>query len=53
MKRETSFITPRTMIRDFIQILDVKKQNPDKDIREILTAYKFAVDEENTYDIEE
>lgn len=50
VKRETSFITPRTMIRDFIQILDVKKQNPDKDIREILAAYKFAVDEEQRYE---
>ena len=38
------------MIRDFIQILDVKRQNPDKDIREILSAYKFAVDEEQTYE---
>ena len=50
LKRETSFITPRTMIRDFIQILDVKKQNPDKDLRDILAAYKFAVDEEQTYE---
>lgn len=50
MKRETSFITPRTMIRDFIQILDVKRQNPDKDVRDILAAYKFAVDEEETYE---
>jgi len=50
LKRETSFITPRTMIRDFIQILDVKKQNPDKSIRDILVAFKFAVDEEQTYE---
>lgn len=50
IKRETSFITPRTMIRDFIQILDVKKQNPDKGIREILNAYRFAVDEEQSYE---
>lgn len=50
LKRESYFITPRTMIRDFIQILDVKKQNPDKGIRDILAAYKFAVDEEKTYD---
>lgn len=39
-----------TMIRDFIQILDVKRQNPDKGIRDILSAYKFAVDEEQTYE---
>jgi len=50
LRRETSFITPRTMIRDFIQILDVKKQNPDKSIRDILSAFKFAVDEEQTYE---
>ena len=49
LRRETSYITPRTMIRDFIQILDVKRQNSDKDISDILTAYKFAVDEEETY----
>ena len=46
LKRETTFITPRTMICDFIQILDVKRQNSDKGIRDILAAYKFAVDEE-------
>lgn len=39
-----------TMIRDFIQILDVKRQNPEKDIRDILAAYKFAVDEETVYE---
>lgn len=50
LKRETSFITPRTMIRDFIQILDVKKQNPGIDLRNILNSYKFAVDEEQTYE---
>lgn len=50
LKRETSYITPRTMIRDFIQILDVKRQNPGKNIGEILAAYKFAVDEEQTYE---
>ena len=50
LKPETSFITPHTMIRDFIQILDVKRQNPDKGIRDILNAYKFAVDEETSYE---
>lgn len=54
LKRETSFITPRTMIRDFIAFLDVKNQNPDKDLRDILAAYKFTVDEEQSYeDIED
>ena len=50
LRRGTSYITPRTMIRDFIQILDVKRQNPDKHISDILAAYKFAVDEEQTYE---
>ena len=50
LRRETSYITPRTMIRDFIQILDVKRQNPDKHISDILAAYKFAVDEEQSYE---
>lgn len=54
LKRETTFITPRTMIRDFIAFLDVKNQNPDKDLRDILAAYKFTVDEEQSYeDIED
>ena len=44
VKRETSFITPRTMIRDFIQILDVKKQNPD------LVPYTALPDNEKEYD---
>ena len=38
------------MIRDFIQIMDVKCQNPSKSIKEILSAYKFAVDEEQSYE---
>ncbi len=50
MKRENAFITPRTMIRDFIQILDVKSQNPNQSIGDILAAYKFAIDEEETYE---
>ncbi len=50
VKRESSYITPRTMIRDYIQILDVKRQNPNKDISEILAAYKFAIDEEQSYE---
>ena len=50
MKRETSFVTPRTMIRDFIQVLDVKYQNPDKTIKDILEAYRFAIDEEQSYE---
>lgn len=50
LKMETSFSTTRAMVRGFIQSLDVKKENPDKDLRDILAAYKFAVDEEQTYE---
>lgn len=50
MKRETSYITPRTMIRDFIQVLDIKRQNQNIEIGEILKSYRFAVDEEQTYE---
>ena len=50
LKRETANITPRTMIRDFIQILDVKRQNPTIELRELLSGYKFAIDEEQIYE---
>lgn len=50
LKRETSNVTPRTMIRDFIQILDVKKQNPTIELKELLAGYKFAIDEEQIYE---
>lgn len=38
------------MIRDFIQVIDVKRQNQDKDIKEILAGFKFAIDEEQTFE---
>lgn len=50
LKRKTSFVKPRTMIRDYIQILDVKCQNLSRSIKDILETYKFAVDEEQVYD---
>ena len=31
------FLTPRAVIKDFIEILDLKRQNPDVDISEILS----------------
>ena len=32
------FLTPRTVIKDFIEILDLKRQNPDQEIMGILRA---------------
>lgn len=54
MKRETlngaeKTITPRTMIRDYIQVLDVKRQNPEKKVKDLLLGYTFALDEGETY----
>ena len=31
------FLTPRAVIKDFIEILDLKRQNPDVEIAEILS----------------
>ena len=31
------FLTPRAVIKDFIEILDLKRQNPDVGITEILS----------------
>lgn len=50
LKRETAYITPRTMIRDFIQVIDVKRQNPDISIEDILSEYKFALEEEQFFE---
>lgn len=50
VKRDSINITPRTMIRDYIQLLDVKKQNPNSSVKEILSAYKFSKDEEQSLD---
>lgn len=32
------FLTPRAVIKDFIEILDLKRQNPDVSIKEIITS---------------
>lgn len=50
MKRETIAITPRTMIRDFIQILDIVRENPNEEMSNILLAYKFAADDQADFD---
>ena len=46
-------ITPREVIRDFIQVLDIVYQNPDVKVRELLGSDRFtfaqnAVEEEET-----
>lgn len=39
------FLTPRAVIKDFIEILDLKRQNPDVEISEILSMkFKNIVD---------
>lgn len=48
-----SHITPREVIRDFIEVLDIVYQNPDVKVRELLGGEGFsfaqnAVQEENT-----
>lgn len=30
------FLTPRAVIKDFIEILDLKRQNPNEDIKDII-----------------
>lgn len=47
VKRETVAITPRTMIRDFVQILDSKLQNPEATIDRLVQSYQFTRDEQN------
>lgn len=37
-----SHITPREVIRDFIEVLDIVFQNPDVDVRELLGGGDFA-----------
>ena len=31
------FLTPRAVIKDFIEILDIKRQNPDVEVERILS----------------
>ncbi len=40
-------ITPREVIRDFIEVLDIMYQNPDMDIREIFGVESFAYAKSN------
>lgn len=39
------FLTPRAVIKDFLEILDLKRQNPSNDIKEIITMkFKNVLD---------
>lgn len=44
VRRETISITPRTMIRDFIQILDSMLQNPNTSLYSLVQSYQFTKD---------
>ena len=43
----SSNITPREIIRDFIELLDIVWQNPQTDIEQLLNSDKFSYTESN------
>ncbi len=43
-------ITPRSIIRDFINVLNIMYQNPDKTIIEIMDGYEYSYDKEEEPD---
>ena len=51
--REKEDITPRSIIRDFIEILNLSYQNNNASIKEIMETFKYSDDVENVEDIEE
>lgn len=44
-----TFITPREIIRDFIELLNILYQNPDKTVQEVLgsSGFEFAISEDD------
>ncbi len=40
------YITPRSIIRDFIDVLNILYQNPDRTIKDIMYEYEFSSDQE-------
>ena len=40
------YITPRRIIRDFINVLNILYQNPDKTIKDIMNEYEYSSDQE-------
>ena len=51
--KEKEDITPRSIIRDFIEILNLSYQNYNFSIREIMDTFKYSNDKEDIEDIEE
>ena len=45
IERGNTRITPRTMIRDFLQILNIKSQNQSSSMHSILMNYELSNDE--------
>ena len=51
--REKEDITPRSIIRDFIEVLNISYQNNNASIKEIMDTFKYSDDVESVEDIEE
>ncbi len=51
--REKADITPRSIIRDFIEVLNLSFQNGNIDIKQIMETFKYSDDIENLDDIVE
>ena len=51
--REKEDITPRSIIRDFIEVLNLSYQNNNASIKEIMNTFRYSDDVENMEDIEE
>ena len=43
---DNQYVTPRSIIRDFIDVLNILYQNPDKAIKDIMNRYKYSSDQE-------
>ena len=51
--KEKADITPRSIIRDFIEVLNLSFQNGNASIKQIMDTFKYSDDVENLEDIEE
>lgn len=51
--KEKEDITPRSIIRDFIEVLNLSYQNYSLSLREIMDTFKYSDDKEEVGDIEE
>ena len=43
---EVIYITPRSIIRDYINVLDILYQNPSKNLKDIMNEYEYSSDQE-------